>query len=69
MAQFDGDPLDTILGGLGGGLGAELYALTKPAPKVDPYGQPVGVAPRLALVSIPSILAVLKFTFDVFLGV
>lgn len=44
------DPFDAILGGLGGGLGAELYSLNKPAPKVDAYGQPVGVAPRLALV-------------------
>jgi hypothetical protein len=45
------DPFDAILGGLSGGLGAELYSLNKPAPKVDAYGQPVGVAPRLALVS------------------
>jgi hypothetical protein len=52
MADLGGDPFDAILGGLGGGLGAELYALNKPAPKVDPYGQPVGVTPRLALVSI-----------------
>lgn len=44
------DPFDAILGGLGGGLGAELYSLNKPVPKVDAYGQPVGVAPRLALV-------------------
>ncbi|RDB22483.1 Nuclear GTPase SLIP-GC [Hypsizygus marmoreus] len=43
------DPFSAILGGLGGGLGAELYSLNKPTPKVDPYGQPVGVAPRLLL--------------------
>ena len=52
MANLGDDPFDAILGGLGGGLGAELYALHKPAPKVDPYGQPVGVAPRLALVVV-----------------
>lgn len=66
IAQLAGDPFDAILGGLGDGLGAELYALNKPAPKVDPYGQPVGVAPCLALVSNPSIFAMLKFTFDGF---
>ncbi|KDR83818.1 hypothetical protein GALMADRAFT_236220 [Galerina marginata CBS 339.88] len=41
------DPLDSILGGLGGGLGAGLYTMNKPAPKVDVYGQPTGVTPRL----------------------
>lgn len=52
MTDFGGDSFDAIFGGLGGDLSAELYALNKPAPKVDPYGQPVGIAPRLALVSI-----------------
>jgi hypothetical protein len=52
MADLGGDSFEAILGRLGGGLGAELYALNQPTPKVDPYGQPVGVAPRLALVSI-----------------
>ncbi|KAF8812373.1 hypothetical protein BYT27DRAFT_7087741 [Phlegmacium glaucopus] len=41
------DPLDAILGGLGGGFGVDLYTLNKPAPKVDPYGQPTGITPRL----------------------
>lgn len=49
MTDFGGDSFDAIFGGLGGDLSAELYALNKPAPKVDPYGQPVGIAPRLAL--------------------
>ena len=45
------DPLDAILGGLGAGIGAGLYTLNKPAPaKVDPYGQPTGVTPRLCTV-------------------
>jgi hypothetical protein len=51
MIDLGGDPFDAILGDLGG-LGAELYTLKKPAPKVDPYGQLVGIAPRLALVGI-----------------
>jgi len=42
------DPLDAILGGLGAGIGVGLYAMNEPAPpKVDPYGQPTGVTPRL----------------------
>lgn len=42
------DPLDAILGGLGAGIGVGLYTMNKPAPpKVDPYGQPTGVTPRL----------------------
>jgi hypothetical protein len=47
----DADPFAAIIGGLGGGLGAGLYSLNKPAPKVDAYGQPVGVTPRLVTVS------------------
>jgi hypothetical protein len=65
MADFGGDPFDAILGDLGGGLGAELYALKKPAPKVDPYGQPVGVAPRLALVASQLAAVMLKLTLGV----
>ncbi|KAF8076309.1 hypothetical protein FPV67DRAFT_1664591 [Lyophyllum atratum] len=47
----DDDPFAAILGGLGGSLGAELYSVhkAKPTPKVDAYGQPVGITPRLAL--------------------
>ncbi|KAF8974240.1 hypothetical protein BDZ97DRAFT_1945601 [Flammula alnicola] len=41
------DPLDAILGGLGAGLGAGLYTMNKPVAKVDVYGQPTGVTPRL----------------------
>ncbi|KAF8913833.1 hypothetical protein CPB84DRAFT_1757667 [Gymnopilus junonius] len=41
------DPLDSILGGLGAGLGAGLYTVNKPAPKVDVLGQPAGITPRL----------------------
>jgi hypothetical protein len=45
------DPLDAILGGLGAGIGVGLYSMNKPAPpKVDPYGQPTGVTPRLCTV-------------------
>lgn len=43
------DSLDAILG-LGNGLSTELYSITKPTPKVDAYGQLMGVALRLALV-------------------
>ena len=65
VANIGDDPFDAILGGLGGGLGAELYALNKPALKVDPYGQPVGVAPRLALVGISSEVMMLRLTLRV----
>ncbi|KAF8165415.1 Dynamin family-domain-containing protein [Crassisporium funariophilum] len=41
------DPYDAILGRLGADLGAGLHRMNKPAPKVDPYGQPTGIAPRL----------------------
>jgi hypothetical protein len=51
VADLGGDSFEALLGSLGG-LGAELYALSQPNPKVDSYGQPVGIAPRLALVSI-----------------
>lgn len=47
----DEDPFEAILGGLGGGLGnAGLYRMNKPAPKVDAYGNRVGVTPRLVAV-------------------
>lgn len=46
----DVDPLDSILGGLGAGLGAGLYTMNKPPPKVDMYGQPTGITPRLCTV-------------------
>ena len=46
------DPLDTILGGLVGNFGADLYSMNKPVPKVDPYGQPTGITPRLCMVRI-----------------
>ncbi|KAJ3510297.1 hypothetical protein NLJ89_g4757 [Agrocybe chaxingu] len=42
-----GDPLGGILGGLGADLGAGLYTMNKPAPKVDARGQPAGITPRL----------------------
>ncbi|KAG6918940.1 hypothetical protein DXG01_010595 [Tephrocybe rancida] len=47
----DADPFAAIFGDLGGNLGAALYSMNKekPAPKVDEYGHPVGIAPRLAL--------------------
>lgn len=35
---------------LANGMGAGLYSLNKAAPKVDPYGEPVGVTPRLTKV-------------------
>ena len=44
------DPLDTIIDGLGGGLGAGLYNFAKPVLKVDPHGQPTGIADRLCTV-------------------
>ncbi|KAG6820103.1 hypothetical protein H0H93_005415 [Arthromyces matolae] len=46
----DPDPYAAIFGDLGGNLGAALYSMNrpKPAPKVDEYGHPVGIAPRLA---------------------
>ena len=46
------DPLDAILGGLGGYFDAGLYNMNKPEPKVDPYGQPTGITPRLCTVRI-----------------
>jgi len=51
------DPLDAILGGLGGDFGAGLYPMNKPAPKVDPYGQPTGITPRLCTVRTHHILS------------
>ncbi|KAF5388296.1 hypothetical protein D9615_000347 [Tricholomella constricta] len=47
----DGDPFAAILGGLGSNQEAEMYYMhkAKPTPKVDAYGQPVGISPRLAL--------------------
>jgi hypothetical protein len=52
------DPLDAILGGLGAGIGVGLYSMNKPAPpKVDPYGQPTGVTPRLCTVCDDQYLA------------
>lgn len=45
------DPLDELLGGIGQRID-QLYSLTEPTPKVDEYGNPVGIAPRLALVSV-----------------
>ncbi|KAG5637833.1 hypothetical protein H0H81_003038 [Sphagnurus paluster] len=46
----DGDPFTALIGNLGGSLGAELYSMhKKQTPKVDAYGQPTGIAPRLAL--------------------
>jgi hypothetical protein len=53
------DPLDAILRGLGGNFGAGLYSMNKPAPKVDPYGQPTGITPRLCMVRIPHIPPIL----------
>lgn len=51
-----GDPfLDGILGGLGGDLGAGLYAINKPALKVDPHEQLTGITPRLCTVRIHQI--------------
>lgn len=50
---YEGDPFDAIFGGLGGGLGSGLYHMHHPAPhapKVDAYGNPVGVTPRLVTV-------------------
>ena len=47
------DPLDVILG-----LGDGLYTMNKPAPlKVDPYGQPTGITPRLCTVRTHQILS------------
>lgn len=46
------DPLDAILGGLDGYFGAGMYSMNKPAPKVDPYGQPTGITPRLCTVRV-----------------
>ncbi|GLB33731.1 putative dynamin family protein [Lyophyllum shimeji] len=45
------DPFAAIIGGLGGSLGAELYSMHEPkrSLKGDAYGQPTGIAPRLAL--------------------
>ena len=53
------DPLEAILGGLGGYFDAGgLYNMNKPAaPKVDPYGQPTGITPRLCMVRIRHILS------------
>ncbi|KAG5716551.1 GTPase SLIP-GC [Termitomyces sp. T112] len=47
----DPDPFAAILDDLGCDLGAALYSMNKPkpAPKVDEYGYPVGITPRLAL--------------------
>jgi hypothetical protein len=52
------DPLDAILDGLAGkNFGAGVYGMSKPAPKVDSYGQPTGITPRLCRVRIPHILS------------
>ena len=52
------DPLDAILGGLGGYFDTGgLYSMNKPAPKVDAYGQPTGITPRLCTVRICQILS------------
>ncbi len=52
--QDEEDPLAAILGGLGADLGLGLY--NKPAAKVDPYGQPTGVTPRLCTVCLHPII-------------
>lgn len=49
-AVFD-DPLQAILAGLGGGLGAGLYTLNEPEPKMEADGQLIGITPRLCKVS------------------
>ena len=54
------DPLDAILGGLDGYFGSGLYSMNKPAPKVDPYGQPTGITPRLCTVRVRQILSLLS---------
>jgi hypothetical protein len=38
------DPFAALLGGSGG-----LYTMPKSVPKVDRYGNPIGIAPRLSL--------------------
>lgn len=53
------DPLDAILGGLGDNFGAGLFTMNKPAPKVDPYGQPTGITPRLCMVRTHQTLSAL----------
>lgn len=52
---FD-DPLQAILQGLGGGLGAGLYTLNEPEPKIEVDGQLVGITPRLCTVSFQATL-------------
>ena len=61
--------LEAILDG-SGSLGTSLYSINKTAPKVDEYGQLIGVAPRLALVRF-SFRALLRLAhvFDLHLGV
>jgi hypothetical protein len=45
------DPFDLPgFANLAGGLGDDLYSMNKAAPKVDPYGEPVGVTPLLTKV-------------------
>ena len=50
------DPLDAILAGLGGDFNAGLFTTNKLEPKVDPYGQPMGITPRLCMVRTRQIL-------------
>lgn len=49
-ADDDDDPFAELLG-LDGGFGAGLFTAKKKAPKVDPYGRPIGITPHLCLVS------------------
>ncbi|KAG5641399.1 hypothetical protein DXG03_005335 [Asterophora parasitica] len=50
-ASSDDGDVDPFAAILGGKLGAELYSMhkAKSTPKVDDYGNPVGISPRLAL--------------------
>ena len=64
------DPMGDTETILGGGLGTSLYSMNKTTPKVDEYGQLIGVAPRLALVRFGfRALLRLAHVFDPHLGV
>ena len=52
--QFDANPLEDPLDAiLRDNFGVGLYSMNKPAPKVDSYGQPIGITPRLCTVCTP----------------